>query len=85
MLNITNKKWISEQLNNKERSKTMKQQTPQHRNQVIKNQIDKYELELSLIKNFDERYVQKMVNKRKEKLQRQIASLRGKIIVVSND
>lgn len=63
----------------------MKQQTPQHRNQVIKNQIDKYELELSLIKNFDERYVQKMVNKRKEKLQRQIASLRGKIIVVSND
>lgn len=63
----------------------MKQQTPQHRNLVIKNQIDKYELELSLIKSYDEKYISKLVNKRKEKLQRQIANLRGKIIVVSND
>lgn len=63
----------------------MKQQSNQHRNLVIKNQIDKYELELSLIKSYDEKYISKLVNKRKEKLQRQIANLRGKIIVVSND
>lgn len=63
----------------------MKQQSNHHRNLVIKNQIDKYELELSLIKSYDEKYISKLINKRKEKLHRQIANLRGKIIVVSND